>query len=211
MIIFSLTKTNRRKINDAETKGGKILKTIKEILAEVRESLTDEELSKVSTMLKEIERTADNIVDDLKSANAESKSRKLKIRELEKEIDTLKEQGSELETIKKEMEELKSYKEKYEEYQQKQIQTKKNEWEEKLKLLTVPEDDPNYQKFQKIREKFILPEKEEELTIDVIEKNLERFSLLETAGLFGGSKEIPENPQGSGGGTHKIKDPLDLD
>ena len=54
-------------------------------IEQVRSKLTDEQLSTVGSVLKEIESGFLELSNDLSAANSESKARKLKIRDLEKE------------------------------------------------------------------------------------------------------------------------------
>lgn len=80
---------------------------IKALIEQVRSQLGDEAVAKVNSVLKEIETGVNDLVDSLKAANAESKTRKTKIRELEEAKSDLEAQ---LETLKKEnnTEELKT-------------------------------------------------------------------------------------------------------
>lgn len=72
---------------------------IKALLAQVRQEIGDETVAKISSVLKEIETGVEDLVDSLKAASTESKTRKTKIRELEESKSDLEGQ---LETLKKE-------------------------------------------------------------------------------------------------------------
>ena len=71
---------------------------IKALLEQVRSQIGDEAVAKVGSALKEIEAGVNDLADTLKAANAESKSRKTKIRELEESKSDLEAQ---IETLKK--------------------------------------------------------------------------------------------------------------
>ncbi len=60
---------------------------MRDIVAQVRAKLSDEELSKVSNLLGQIERAGNDLKEDLSAANSESKSRKLEIRELKSKLE----------------------------------------------------------------------------------------------------------------------------
>ena len=70
---------------------------LQKILDQIRSKL-GEDSSKVETLLKQIEADHAETIEDLKNANGESKTRKLKIRELEQLIEDSK---AEVETLKK--------------------------------------------------------------------------------------------------------------
>ncbi len=87
-----------------------------QLIGQVRSQLDDEGLSKVGSVLKEIEAGYNDTVDSLKAASSESKQRKIKIRELSSQVEDLeaditglkkKSDTSELET---ELNDLKEFK-----------------------------------------------------------------------------------------------------
>lgn len=85
-------------------------------LSQVREQLDEENLSKVSATLKELEVATGSIADDLKAANGESRNRKVKLREAESKIQDLElkigdlEKASDHSELTKELETLKAFK-----------------------------------------------------------------------------------------------------
>ena len=92
-------------------------------IAEIRKSLDDETVAKVGTLLKDLERGIGELIDDAKADSAESKSRKLKIKELESEREKLQEEIEKLksdnssEALRKQYEELKKENETLKQYQ----------------------------------------------------------------------------------------------
>lgn len=184
---------------------------ITSLIAEIRKELGDEAVAKVNAQLGQIERGFKNVVDDLHNANAESKGRKEKIRELTAEIDKNKENLTEIETLKNTIQELTEYKTKFSEYQKQQESAKRKEWEDLSSKIFVPETDKNYEKLAKIQDKFLKANDEESLTIGQIDENLKTYNLLDSAGFFGEGFNIPENRTPRGGEGGGLKDPLDLD
>ncbi len=182
---------------------------IQELIAEIRKSLTAEELAKVSSSLSNVEREYLDTVDNLKSANAESKGRKEKIREMTAEIEELKDLTTSVDKLKTQIVELSEYKKQLDTIKAKEFETTKTKWEEKSKLLIVPEDNKQFQTMQRLRTKFVFPEEGKELEAKQIEQNLQAFELLETAGVFS-SGFAPNTPPKSGG-EKVVKDPLDKD
>ena len=126
---------------------------IKKLLEQVRSQLDGETAEKVNSVLKEIETGVVDIVDSLKAANSESKSRKLKIRDLEEKISDYEVQVEKLQKesdtteLTKELESLKAFKSEVITRQResftnrfKEIKSHKN-FEKAAKLFTLPEPD----------------------------------------------------------------------
>jgi len=115
---------------------------IKALLARVRQEIGDETVAKVSSVLKEIETGVEDLVDSLKAANAESKNRKTKIRELEEAKADLETQ---METLKKEnnSEELKALRD----FKQGYLQTQRDNLSKEIEKISK---HPNFAKAEKL-------------------------------------------------------------
>jgi hypothetical protein len=156
---------------------------IKEVVQEIRTRLGEEELPKVETYLKEIERNFLSVVDDLKAANAESKSRKLKLRELQEQLENVQAEAeklkdtSALDELKKENEQLKEF--------QKQIFNQNKE-----KFMKEFSEIAKHPAFEKIKDKIKLPEpdgenwKFESLTDEDVQYNLQKLNEYKELGIF---------------------------
>ena len=159
---------------------------IKEIVAQVRAKLSDEEVSKVSDLLSQITREGADLAEDLSSANHESKTRKEKIRELQKDVDGKGDSKEDFERklAKKDVElgELKGFKEKFETFQAKELKDTTVRFDKIVKGLSVDETDPKYETYKKVLDKFTLAGKDETLTIEQIKAN---STIYEYAKEFG--------------------------
>ena len=184
------------------------------IIAEIRKSMDDETVAKVGTQLKDLERGIGDLLDDVKSASAESKSRKLKIKDLEAEKEKLLDELEKLKTdnsgesLKIENDTLKKENEKLKEYQASVLKDRRESFQMKYEKI---KDAVN---FDKISKDLKLPEEKdgkmdwESLSDDDISANIAILSKAEEWGLFekqpGGNP--PNQPTRSGQTT---QDPFD--
>ena len=187
---------------------------IKEIVAQVRAKLSDEELSKVSDLLSQITRGGADLQEDLNSANHESKTRKEKIRELQKDIDGKGDSKEDYESklAKKDTEigELKGFKEKYETFQTNELKLTTEKFNKIVSGLTVEETDPKYATYKKVLDKLTLAGKDETLTYEQINANLAIYGYAEEFGALKLSKEDFDNGANPNGGANVSEDdPLD--
>ena len=159
---------------------------IKEIVAQVRAKLSDEEVSKVSDLLSQITREEIDLQGELSSANYESKTRKGTIRDLQKIVDGKSDSKEDYESklAKKDAElgELKGFKEKFETFQAKELKDTTVRFDKIVKGLSVDETDPKYETYKKVLDKFTLAGKDETLTIEQIKAN---STIYEYAKEFG--------------------------
>ena len=158
---------------------------IKEILDRIKTKLPADAGEEINALLADARREADTILDDLKSANSESKSRKDKLRELQSEIETLKTEADTLKS-KQNTDEFKALQKKASDYDaliEKQNTELVKTWQEKQKLFEVKETDPRKAKIDAIRGDFQFLEGEQ-LTPDIARANLDRLSLVEKTGVF---------------------------
>lgn len=172
---------------------------LKEILDRIKSKLPADAGEEINTLLADARREADTVLDDLRSANSESKSRKDKLRDQQNEIDTLK---SDLEKFKvsSDSPEFKAMQKKASEYDallEKQNAEAITEWTERAKVFALPETDPKRKKADAIKADFQFPE---QMTPEVAKENLKAFKLAEKTGYF----ETPESRgtdygHGSGG------------
>jgi len=168
---------------------------IKALLAQVRQQLGDEAVAKVGTVLKEIETGVEDLVDSLKAANAESKARKTKIRELE---DIKSEMEEQLEKLKKEQnaEELAALRE----FKQKTLNSQRVSLGKQIEQISK---HPNFPKAEKLLK---LPEADAKgnrdytkMSDEDLEFNLAKLQELNELEYFG---------QGSTKAVHGDKKPL---
>ena len=187
---------------------------IKDIVAQVRAKLSDEEQSKVSDLLSQITREESNILGDLSNANHESKTRKDKIRELQSKLeddsDSKDDYEGKLGKLKTEIEELKGFKTQLDDFKSNELKESTNAFNKIITSLTVEETDPKYETYQKVLGKLVLAEDDKELTAEQIKANL---TIYEYAKEFGGleiTEENFEDGKNQKGGRAEVKDdPLD--
>lgn len=165
--------------------------SIKDKAAEIRKVLSDEESSKIESLLKDIEqegKTLNNdlssIKDDIKSVNAESKSRKLKIRDLETKIE---DSGIEIEDLKKKTDhsELTKENEQLKEYKTKVLKTQRTSF---IDAFSKIKDHVN---FEKTKDRFKIPAEKDgkfdwgSLTDEEMEINVAKLTDLNSLEYFG--------------------------
>ena len=154
---------------------------IKETLQAIASKLTEEQ-SELKAQIAGAIREADNIIDDLKSANAESKQRKEKIRELQSELDGKQDFTETEKSLKAEIERLKKIETEYTALQTAEQTKVITQWSEKAKAFDVEKTHKAYEKLTKLKEKFAFPDGE--VDYQTAKANLEKFELLESAGAF---------------------------
>jgi len=157
---------------------------IKEILAKIKTNLGADASAEITGLLADAERQATDVLDSLSSANKESASRKARIRELETELETKTDELTKLSSTdnKAEIERLKKLETEYLAIQKAEQDKLVANWREKAKVFTdTPNTNPLFEKLTKLKDKFVL---EGEITPEIAQKNLEAYSLLETAGVF---------------------------
>ena len=188
---------------------------LKDLLAKIREGLPeDSELrSHVSSAMRE----ADNIIENLKSANSESKDRKLKLREIVSENDELKqtvtERDTNITTLTEENKNLNTFKNEYDLFKAKETSGIREKWSGITKKFKLPETDPLHEKYLKIKDEFIFAEEGKELSVEDLKTNIKKHSLLEKAGLFGAENQSQEsynndNPKGGGNNSSEYYNPF---
>jgi len=169
---------------------------LKETIAKIRTALqeVDGVPSEVLSQLAGAEREAIDVLESLKAANAESKSRKLKIKELE-------ESGSDVESLKAELEKYKADNEKLsgEIDQARKVVLERYQAEAKkfYDQLAIGEKDPNFPKIKAIQDQLLVKDgkklKElENYTQDELKELTKQAKLLEKTGFFTESKQTNE-------------------
>ena len=174
---------------------------IKETLQAIASKLTEEQ-SELKAQIAGAIREADNIIDDLKSANAESKQRKEKIRELQSELEG-RGDFTETETkLKAEIERLKKVEAEYATVKTAEQKKVIDKWLEKAKAFDVEKTHKAFDKLTKLKEKFSFPDGE--IDFATAKANLEKFELLESAGAF----DVAESrtPNGTPPNPNKLGD-----
>jgi len=154
---------------------------IKESLQAIASKLTEEQ-SELKAQIAVVIREVDNVFDDLKSANAESKQRKEQIREMKSQLE---EKGDFTETekrLKAEIERLKKVETEYATVKTAEQKKVIDKWSEKAKAFDVDKTHKSFDKLTKLKEKFAFPDGE--IDFETASKNLEKYELLESAGAF---------------------------
>lgn len=154
---------------------------IKESLQAIAAKLTEEQ-SELKAQIAGVIREVDNVFDDLKSANAESKQRKEKIRELQSELDGKSDFTETEKRLKAEIERLKKVETEYATVKTAEQGKVIAKWSEKAKAFDVDKTHKSFDKLTKLKEKFTFPDGETDF--ETASRNLEKYELLESAGAF---------------------------
>lgn len=165
-------------------------------------NLLPEDSGEAKALLADAKREAQTIIDDLKSANGESKARKEQIRELKAELES-KEDFTQTESkLKAEIEQLKKVKAEYDAFKKAEDEKIVNMWLEKAKLFDIPETDKRHATIQALRPKFAFAEGDNQVSVEQAKANLEKLELLETTGVFEIPKDHTPNTQPPAPGKH---------
>lgn len=176
---------------------------VKELLAKIKAAVGEENAPKIDGLLKSVEAEFSSLSDDLKAANAESKERKLKIRELTGQLEETGEKVKEFEgkvndpALKQELDALKQFKADV-------LKGRRDSFAGEFAKITK---HPN---FEKAKEQFRLPKPTEAGEYDFtkaadadIEHNLAKMAEYQKIGFFaheqqdGGSGfNLPRNQGG---------------
>ena len=171
---------------------------LKEILDKIQAQLPADAGTDIIALIADAKREASTVLADLSSANSESKSRREKLSEKDAKIAELEQQIAQATSpeAKAEIERLKKIEAKHLETIAAADAQLKTKWAEIAKVLTVDKTDKRHEKVSKIKDRFKLPQNEtDELTIDEIKANLERYDLLESTGYFTAeTKPVGGNP-----------------
>lgn len=165
--------------------------SIKESLEQVRSKLTEEQVADLGSVLKSIENEGNSLMSDLSAANAESKQRKLKIRELEEKMGDWDVEKAMWEKKKAEYEEkindptLKAKLEEIETKWKKFFGQQRNDFISKYDKISQNE------KWDIAKDRFILPEEKdgkldwENISDTDMEKNIAKLNELNELKYFG--------------------------
>jgi len=162
---------------------------ISKVVTEISQGLAEGTPESVKTQLKDIERSYLSLVDDLTSANSESKQRKIKIRQLSTELDDSKLQIESLGNDE-ELTRLKTENENY------KVEIKEVHTERRQKFEEAYKSISTHESFDKIKDYLPKVEKEgdvlkfSDLTIQQISTGLTEINKFQQAGLFGDKKKI---------------------
>lgn len=164
---------------------------IKEILAQIRAAAGEDAAPKISGLLQRVEAEFAAVTDDLKAANAESKERKLKLRDLQTQLEEATGKVTEYEAkvnnpeTAQELASLKQFKSDV----------------LKARRATFAADFApvlKHANFEKAKEQFRLPKPAEDGTIDLskipdadIEHNLAKLAEYRAIGLFSDAAAAP--------------------
>jgi chromosome segregation ATPase len=164
---------------------------ITKLVAKIQAEVSEEDFAKIKSTLKNIEGGVSDLIEDVKTANSESKKRKIKIRELEETIDNSgldkESYDKKLKAKDEEISKLKEVETKYTEYQTTIDKTTKDEWSKVAKVFEADESDANFERISKLKANYKFGE---DLEMADIRENLKTYKLQESAGGF---KDIEVN------------------
>lgn len=178
---------------------------VKQILSQIREAVGAEIEPKIKGFLSQLESGYNDLSDDLKAANAESKERKLKLRDLTAQHDEATAKLKDLETktndpkVADELTSLRTFK----------TETLKRQKDSLIADLGKIEKHPAY---AKAKDLFKLPKPDKDGKVDLtkmsddeLEHNVGKLAELNKLGLFadatpqpGSPFNLPRNTDGSG-------------
>lgn len=153
----------------------------------------------INSLLAEADRMADDLIDNLKSANSESKNRKEKIRELQGELESKSEVITGLESKQNPNEELQNEVTGLREFKSKWFNNEKSKFESQFSEIS------KHPKFEKAMQKFKLPEKDgdkwdlSKLKDEEFEHNINALNELNELDYFAGEDKQPPFSPGKGG------------
>lgn len=147
-------------------------------------NLLPEDSGEAKALLADAKREAQTIIDDLKSANGESKARKELIRELKAELESKEDFTHTESKLKAEIESLRKVKAEYDAFRKAEDEKIVNMWLEKAKVFDVPETDKRHATIQSLRPKFHFAEGDNQVTVEQAKANLEKLELLELSGAL---------------------------
>jgi hypothetical protein len=157
---------------------------LKEILDKIQSALPADADSSLTSLLADAKREATVVLSDLSSANKEAQKYREELKAEKLTVETVKADLDKLSAPDAEIQRLKKIESEYLAKVQADNEAVKNTWLEKAKTLAVDKTSKLYEKAEKVKADFKGLDKPEELTIDDIKANLERFSLLEKTGYF---------------------------
>jgi hypothetical protein len=190
-IIFSNESDGPFFIATNKTKETIQMDNLTEILAKIRAAVGEESTPKIDGLLKQIEAGFASVADDLKAANAESKERKIKIRDLTGQLDDATLKVKDLDgkannpDLAKEMADLKQFK-------ADALKTKRAAFSGEFATVAK---HPN---FEKAKEQFKLPKPADDGTFDFskstdeeIAHNMAKLDEYRKIGYFEEQKPAP--------------------
>ena len=160
--------------------------SIKELVDRVRSQIDEATLAKVGAVLEEIRAEGSTIADSLSAANNESKSRKIKIRELE---GLLEDRDVEID----------GYKKKIETFDTKPIEQERDKYKSKYKVfldsqrsnfISFYDKVKSNESWARVKDEYKFPEEKDgkpdwdNLTDDDLENNVTKMSYHQKLGLF---------------------------
>ena len=162
---------------------------IKEILDKIRKALPEDTGEQIKEWLADASNEAGIMADAISARNRENE----RLRKAKEELELkLQEYSSSADVLKKKDEELSQLKSKLAEKEQKEYETLQKQWEKMANIFTIPETDKRYSQVQKVKDYFKFPKENENLTIDDIRDNLNKFQLLQDTGIFSEPERVNE-------------------
>ena len=147
-------------------------------------NLLPEDSGEAKALLADAKREAQTIIDDLKSANGESRARKEQIRELKAELESKEDFTHTESKLKAEIDALRKVKAEYDAFRQAEDEKIVNMWLEKAKVFDVDKTDKRFDKLQSLRPKFAFAEGGNQVSVEQAKANLASLELLELSGAL---------------------------
>lgn len=168
---------------------------IKTIFERIKTKISSEELAKIESDISEGIAEDEKLYTQLADTRRESAERRERVQELQSDNDKLRAKTTDLQAeIEKGKDpkndaELKRLQGIETQYQQLQLDAEKklrDQWADKAKVLSVDKSSKIFDKIEKVKGRFVFPEANSDLPIDVVKRNLETYELLDSTGYFAG-------------------------
>lgn len=159
---------------------------IKTILDKIKAQLGADAPAEINSLIADAIREADDMTDGLAAANKESKGRKEKIRELESELESAKDQLSKNDPAQhsQELKRLQEVEGKYNEFLKSQEAELRSKWTEASKIFSIDQTDKRHSVVTSVKSRFKFAPDGSELAIDDVKANLSAYELLQAAKAF---------------------------
>jgi predicted nuclease with TOPRIM domain len=166
---------------------------IKTIFERIKTKISSEELAKIESDISEGIAEDEKLYTQLADTRRESAERRERVQELQSDNDKLRAKTTDLQAeIEKgkdpkndaELKRLQGIETQFQQLQTEAEKKLRDQWADKSKVLSVDKSSKIFDKIEKVKGRFVFPEANADLPIDVVKRNLETYELLETTGYF---------------------------
>jgi len=182
---------------------------IKTIFERIKTKISSEELAKIESDISEGIAEDEKLYTQLADTRRESAERRERVQELQSDNDKLRAKTTDLQAeIEKgkdpkndaELKRLQGIETQFQQLQTEAENKLRDQWADKAKVLSVDKSSKIFDKIEKVKGRFVFPEANSDLPIDVVKRNLETYELLESTNYFT-SEQTPAGgnpPAGNG-------------